>query len=225
MNHAGFTKWIVDGTIIPLAGSPTYLNPLLRPTVQTNPLSISGIKTQTQNIFHALDWTRNLAAAKVSVQNRRNYMYEETGVDVNIEPFSSEISEKGITGVAGYIKNSGYEIKYLKPLLYVLAATEPTYFYLAAIRRTVTPTDGSPEFKVFDSTAAIFPYFDKDRQFGCVVFENGKEMSLAQFMAARQQIPLPQARILRRLTLERATMSSSPARLPTLMLQPALATI
>ncbi|WP_407426949.1 hypothetical protein [Treponema sp.] len=182
MNHAGFTKWIVDGTIIPLAGSPTYLNPLLRPTVQPNPLSISGIKNQSKNLFHALDWTRNLAAATVSVQNRRNYMYEETGVDVNIEPFSSEISEKGITGVAGYIKNSGYEIKYLKPLLYVLASTEPAYFYLAAIRRTVIPSDGSPEFKVFDSTAAIFPYFDKDRQFGCVIFENGREMSLAQFM-------------------------------------------
>jgi hypothetical protein len=118
----------------------------------------------------------------MSIQARRNYLYEDTGVDVKIEPFSAEVTPKGITSVAGYIKNSGYEIKYLKPLLYVLGVTEPTYFYLAAIRRTVHPADGSPEFKVFDSSAAIFPYFDKNGQFGCTVFENGQELTLAQFI-------------------------------------------
>ena len=181
MNHSGFLKWIVDGTIAPLTGGATYRDPLLRPTLQLNPLGVSGIKAQTESLFHSLDWTRNLAAARLSVQARRNYLYEDTGVDVKIEPFSAEVTEKGITSVAGYIKNSGYEIKYLKPLLYVLGVTEPDYYYLAAIRRTVHPADGSPEFKVFDSSAAIFPYFDKNGQFGCTVFENGKEMSLAQF--------------------------------------------
>lgn len=182
MNHAGFVKWIVDGTIYPVSGTSTYLNPLLRPTVSVNPLGLAGIKSQTESLFHSLDWTRNLAAASVSIKSRRSYLYEQTGVDVNIEPFSSEVSDKGITSVAGYIKNTGYEIKYLKPLLYVLGTTEPTYFYLAAVRRTVHPQDGTPEFKVFDSSAAIFPYFDKNGQFGCTVFENGKEMSLTQFI-------------------------------------------
>jgi len=182
MNHSGFLKWIVDGLVKPLTGSSTYVNPLLRPTMQPNPLGVSGIKSQNESLFHSLDWTRNLASAKLSIQARRNYLYEESGVDVKDEPFSSEVTEKGITSVAGYIKNTGYEIKYLKPLLYVLAATEPTYFYLAAVRRTVHPSDGSPEFKVFDSSAAIFPYFDKNGQFGCTVFENGEELSLSQFM-------------------------------------------
>ena len=181
MNGSGFTKWVIDGVITPITGSSTYLLPLLRPTTQVNALGLAGIKTQNENLFLDLDWTRNLAAARMSVQAKRKYLYEETGVDVKIEPFSSEISEKGITSVAGYIKNSGYEIKYLKPLLYVLGVTEPTYFYLAAIRRTVHPSDGSPEFKVFDSSAVIFPYFDKNGQFSCTIFENGKELSLAQF--------------------------------------------
>ena len=182
MSDTGFLKWIIDGLIKPLAGSSTYVEPLLRPTVQLNPLGSSGVKAQNENLFYSLDWTRNLAAAKVSIQAKRNYLYEQSGVDVKIEPFSSEVTEKGISAVAGYINNSGYEIKYLKQILYVLGVTEPTYFYLAAIRRTVHPNDGSPEFKIFDSSAAIFPYFDKNGKFGCTVFENGEELSLAQFM-------------------------------------------
>ncbi|MDY6396636.1 MAG: hypothetical protein SPL22_02810 [Treponema sp.] len=181
MNHSGFVKWVVDGTIVPVSGTYTYVAPLLRPTTSVSPLGVAGIKSQTESLSHSLDWTRNLAAASVSIKSRRNYLYEQTGVDVNIEPFSAEVSAKGITSVAGYIKNSGYEIKYLKPILYVLGATEPTYFYLAAVRRSVKPGDGSPEFKVFDSSAVIFPYFDKNGQFGCTVFENGKEMTIAQF--------------------------------------------
>lgn len=181
MSHSGFLKWIIDGLVNPISGSSTYLKPLLRPTTQVSPLGVAGIKGQNESLNHSLDWTRNLAAAKVSIQSGKNYLYEQSGVDVKIEPFSSEVSDKGITTVAGYIKNTGYEIKYLKPLLYVLSVTEPTYFYLAAVRRTVKPADGSPEFKVFDSSAAIFPYFDKNGQFGCTVFENGEELTLAQF--------------------------------------------
>ncbi|MBR1404025.1 MAG: hypothetical protein IJ558_07580 [Treponema sp.] len=181
LNHSGFVKWVIDGLIVPLAGSATFIGPLHRPTISVSPLGTAGIKSQTENLFHSLDWTRNLAAAKLSIQARKNYLYEQSGVDVNIEPFSAELGERGIASVAGYVKNSGYEVKYMKPLLYVLAVTEPTYFYLAAVRRTVVPSDGSPEFKVFDSSAVIFPYFDKDGQFGCTVFENGTELTLAQF--------------------------------------------
>ena len=181
MNHSGFVKWIVDGLVKPLNGSATYIEPLLRETTNPSPLGLAGIKGRSESLSYSLDWTRNLAAAKLSLQVQRKYLYEESGVDVKIEPFSAELSDKGITAVAGYIKDTGYEIKYLKPLLYVLAAEQPTYFYLAAIRRSVHPNDGSPEFHVFDTSAAIFPYFDKSGQFGCTVFENGREMTLAQF--------------------------------------------
>ncbi|MBQ4379276.1 MAG: hypothetical protein II821_08790 [Treponema sp.] len=182
MDDLGFLKWIVDGLVKTLAGTSTYVDPLRRPTTQVSPLGTIGIRSTKESLFRSLDWTRNLAAAKMSVQAKRNYLYEESGVDVKIEPFSSEISDRGITQVAGYVKNTGYEVKYLKPLLYVLASSEPTYFYLAAIRRTVHPQDGSPEFHIFDSSAAIFPYFDKNGQFGCTIFEKGEELTLAQFL-------------------------------------------
>ncbi len=182
MSDTGFVKWVVDGIISPMTGSNTFIPPLMRPTVQLSPLGLSGIKSQSESLFYSLDWTRNLATARVSVQSKKKYLYEQSGVDVKIEPFSSEISSKGITSVAGYVKNSGYEIKYLRPLLYVLGATEPTYFYLAAVRRSVVPNDGKLEFKVFDTCAVIIPYFDKDGQFGCTVFENGNELKLSQFV-------------------------------------------
>lgn len=181
LSEAGFVKWLVDGLVEPQAGSSTYLNPLLRATTSFSPIGYAGIKNQKENLSFTLDWTRNLAAARLSIQTRKNYLYEDSGVDVKIEPFSSEVTSKGITSVAGYIKNTGYEIRSLKPVLYVLAATEPTYFYLAAVRRRIAPADGKPEYYVFDQCAAVFPYFDKNKQFGCVVFENGTEMTLSQF--------------------------------------------
>ncbi len=196
MNHSGFLKWIVDGLVKPITGGGTYVKPLLRPTVQSNPLGLTGIKSQTENLFHSLDWTRNLAAAKLSVQAQKNYLYEVSGVDVDKEPFSAEVSDRGISSVAGYIKNTGYEVKYLKPLLYVLAVEDPAYFYLGAIRRSVQPADGSPEFQVFDSSVAIFPYFDKNGQFGCSIFENGKELSLSKFNKKYQNCFIHLTRVL-----------------------------
>lgn len=181
LSDAGFAKWVVDGLIEAQAGSSTYLNPLLRPTTSSNPVGYTGIKGQKENLSFTLDWTRNLAAARLSIQTRKNYLYEDSGVDVEIEPFSSEVGANGINNVAGYLKNTGYDIKSLKPILYVLGTTEPTYFYLAAIRRRVAPANGKPEFYVFDKAAVIFPFFDKNNKFGCTVFENGEEMTLAQF--------------------------------------------
>lgn len=181
LSDAGFVKWIVDGLIEAQTGSSTYLKPILRPTTSANPVGYFGIKGEKENLSFSLDWTRNLAAARLSIQAKKNYLYEDSGVDVEIEPFSSEIGDNGINNVAGYIKNTGYDIKDLKPILYVLGASNPTYFYLAAIRRRVAPANGKPEFYVFDKSAVIFPFFDKSKKFGCVVFENGEEMTLAQF--------------------------------------------
>lgn len=182
LSSAGFVKWIVDGIIEPMAGSLTFLDPLLRPTVKYNPVGSKGIKNEKENVNFTLDWTRNLAAARLSIQTRKKYLYEESGVDVNIEPFSAEVSASGINSVAGYLKNTGYDIKRLRPVMYVLGVTEPTYFYLAAVKRRIPASGNKPEYYVFDQTAVIFPFFDKNRQFGCVVFEDGEELTLAQFV-------------------------------------------
>lgn len=184
LSSAGFVKWIVDGLIEPISGSGTFLAPLVQPTMIYDPLSYAGMKESTEGVSFMLDWTRNLAAARFSVQTRKNYMYNESGVDVAIEPFSSEMTDKGIMQTAGYIRNSGYAIARLRSVLYVLGVTEPTYFYLAAIRRRYVSANGTaPELYKFDQTAVLFPYFDKNGRFAITVFENGTEVPYSTFVS------------------------------------------
>ncbi len=175
----GFTKWICDGIVEPLAGSYLRLKPLVQETVILSPTGSQGVAAARYNTNLSLDWTRNLAAAVLSVSERRTILYRDSGVDVMIEPFAASLTDKGMKNTAGYIKNSGYQIRYIKPLLYVLATTSPQYFYLAAIRQT--DFSKSPEVKVFNDSAVIFPYFDKEGKFRAVVFYDGHEYSLQQF--------------------------------------------
>ena len=178
----GFVKWIVDGIVEPLAGSYLRREPLLVETVDLQATGYQGIKATSYNINSALDWTRNLAAAAASVVARKVILYKDSGVDVTEEPFAAGITEKGIVNMAGYIKNSGYRVAYLKQLLYVLAARYPDYFYLAAIRQT--DAGEKIDTRIFNECAVIFPYFDTNGAFRTVVFYDGKEYGLEEFCDA-----------------------------------------
>lgn len=175
---AGFLKWIVDGLVEPATGSALKIGDLLEPTVKYDPLSRNGVLSQTWNLSFSLDWCRNLAAKALSTRSSRVYTYKDGGVDVTVEPFASELIDGKVTNTAGYIADAGYSAKKIKGLLYVLAVTEPAYCYLAAIRQQskVTHTD-----VVFSQCAILFPYFDDTGRFGCIVFENGREMTLETF--------------------------------------------
>jgi hypothetical protein len=185
LSSAGFVKWIVDGLIEPRTGSNTLLAPLTHRTVEFKPQGAAGIRSETDDITFTLDWTRNLAAALLSVRTGKNYYFDDSGVDVNIEPFSAELTPDGIQQTAGYIKDTGYAAGKLRSLLYVLAVTEPSYCYLAAVRSRDpgTPAGRQPEAYVFNQTAVLIPYFDAGGRFACVVFENGNEMPLNAFVA------------------------------------------
>lgn len=180
LSSAGFVKWICDGLVEPLAGSYLKLRPLVQKTVDVNPTGTQGVLEANYNANFSLDWTRNLAAAVLSVSSKKTIMYKDSGVDVSVEPFAAKWTDKGVQSEVGYIKNTGYKIQYLKPLLYVLATTNPQNFYLAAIRQTGGGS-GAPEVKVFNDAAAIFPYFDSDGKFKAVVFYDGVEYTLRQF--------------------------------------------
>lgn len=180
LSSAGFVKWICDGLVEPLSGSYLKMKPLIQKTVQVNPTGSQGVLESNYNANFSLDWTRNLAAAVLSVNFRKTILYPDSGVDVCVEPFAARWTENGVQSAVGYIKNTGYKIQYLKPLLYVLATTNPQYFYLAAIRQTGVGS-GGPEVKVFNDAAAIFPYFDSEGKFKASVFYDGVEYSLQQF--------------------------------------------
>ncbi|MBR5965156.1 MAG: hypothetical protein IK015_03490 [Treponema sp.] len=183
LSSPGFVKWICDGIVEPLAGSYLKMKPLVQPTFETNPTGAKAVMGANYSTSFSLDWTRNLAAAVLSVRNNKTVLYKDSGVDVSIEPFAVRWTDKGFQNAAGYIANTGYRVQYLKPLLYVLATKYPQYFYLAAIRQTDRGKGGN-EFSVFNDAAAIFPYFDADGKFKAVVFYDGREYSLQQFCSS-----------------------------------------
>ena len=180
LSSPGFVKWIADGLIEPLTGSGTKINELLENTYSFSPTGKAGVLSQSYNLTLTLDWCRNLAAKVMSARSSRDFSYKTGGVDVRVEPFACEIVNSKIVSAPGYLTGSGYEIKSIKSLLYVLGVTEPGYFYLAAIKRT---SSVKPDEMAFNDCAALFPYFDDKGTFGCIVFDNGTELTLETFIA------------------------------------------
>lgn len=179
LSGAGFLKWIIDGVIEPVTGRGTKISDLTEPTVDINPQGKAGVMSQNWNMTFSLDWCRNLAAKNLSVTSRRDLDFITGGVDVKYNHFASEMENGVLVNSAGYLSDTGYRIDKIKSILYVLAVTEPSWFYLAAVRQQSLIR---PDELVFNDCAVFFPYFDDAGKFGCYVFEQGKEMSLDQFI-------------------------------------------
>jgi len=180
VSGAGFLKWIADGIVEPLTGGRLKREPLINSTVEYKDIGFQGILSENYAVSFTLDWIRNLASAVVSVRNRRTYLYNESGVDVTVEPFTAEFTEKGIVNSTGYVENTGYQVRCLKAMLYILAVTEPETFYFGAVRET---DRRSPEVKVFNECCVFFPYFDDKGRFKCVIFKDGTEISYDEFFS------------------------------------------
>jgi hypothetical protein len=172
LSDAGFLKWIIDGLAGQFVSQGTKVASLVEQTVNFKTGSFQGVLAEQYNMSFALDWTRNLAAAMLSIKTGKIYATLNSGVDVKVEPFA-------LSPETTYTMNSGYPAQGLLALLYVLAASEPDVFYLAAIRQTDYV---SPEVTFFSKCAAIFPYIDSSGRFRVSVFENGHELSLPQFI-------------------------------------------
>ena len=179
LSSAGFLKWIADGLVEPIAGSKLKREPLLVETVSVKETGYQGILSQKYNLFFSLDWIRNLAAAIMSVNTGRVYLYNESGADVTINPFAAAISGAGTVNTVTFIEDTGYDVSVLKSLLYVLAATESGNIYFGAIRETDKTV--TPEIKVFNDCVVFLPYFSSNGSFGCFVYMNGKQISLDDF--------------------------------------------
>lgn len=180
LSNSGFLKWIIDGIVEPAFGRGTRIDAMGEPTVEFNPLSKNGVASQKWNLTFTLDWCRNLAASAYSAHTYRDVTYKTAGLDVNRNYFSSEVDGDGVRNSLGYIKNSGYEIRNLKSILYLLGIEEPGWFYLAAIRQ---PSQEKADDLVYKDCAVFFPYFDDAGRFGCFVFEGPREYSLNEFIA------------------------------------------
>ncbi|MBR2107411.1 MAG: hypothetical protein IJ937_09105, partial [Treponema sp.] len=99
LSSAGFLKWIADGLVEPIAGGRIKREPLLQETVQVKETGLQGSLSQKYNLFFSLDWIRNLASAVISVYTGKTYKFNQSGVDVTINPFASKISSTGVANV------------------------------------------------------------------------------------------------------------------------------
>ena len=88
MSSPGFVKWIVDGLVRPISGSGINMETLVEKTETFKEGSLSYIKSKEYDTTLALDWTRNLAAAMVSIYSGRIYTYEGSGVQLTSVPFN-----------------------------------------------------------------------------------------------------------------------------------------
>ncbi len=168
VNCSGFGKWIVDGIVRPRAGAGLYVNPLK--TATASPVNhFTDPWRESRDLFFALDWTRNLASAVVTLDTGRIVTPDASGVDVTVEPFA---------GGSGYEKNVGYRAEELMPMLYWLAVRESGNFYLGA----VSSERGEPKMRQYHHVAAFFPYFEKDGSFQVAVFESAAETRIDVFI-------------------------------------------
>ena len=183
LSGAGFVKYVIDGIVTPLTGRGTKIEELVSPTVNFDSLGRSGVVSQNWNLTFTLDWVRNLASSAMNVRSSRDYTFETGGIDVTIQPFVSTLTDKGLSNDTGYIHNTGYSIGNLLPILYVLAVTEPDWFYLGAIRQEsdVAGSSGT-KLMAFNNSAVLFPYFDAGGKFKCLIFEMNKEVALSDFI-------------------------------------------
>ncbi len=168
VNCSGFGKWIVDGIIKPRAGTGLYINPLKTATASPDNHFTEPWR-EKRDLFFALDWTRNLASAVVSLETGRTVKPDASGVDVMVEPFA---------GSTSYKKNVGYRAEEILPLLYWLAVKESGTFYLGA----VSNERGDPILRQFHHIAAFFPYFENDGTFKVAVFESAAETPIDTFI-------------------------------------------
>ena len=179
LSSAGFVKWIADGIVEPIAGGMLKREPLIKETVNVKDIGHQGVLSQRYDLYFALNWIRNLASAVISVYSGKTYLFNQSGVNVTLNPFASTFTEKGVANTVTFIEDTGYNVAVLRSLLYVLASTESGTFYFGAIRGTDRTV--SPEIKAFNECVAFFPYFQDDGGFTCTVFMNGREMTLEDF--------------------------------------------
>lgn len=168
VNCSGFAKWVIDGIVKPRTGNGLFIKPLKTPTDSAITI-YSDPSLDNRDAYFALDWTRNLASAVVTVSALRTKKPDVSGVDVTMDAF---------TGTQGYSKNIGYRISDLMPLMYFLAVTEPGHFYLGA----VSDDNRTPGLREYHHIAILLPYFDENGQFMVDVFESAVETPAETFI-------------------------------------------
>jgi hypothetical protein len=199
LNCSGFAKWVVDGILRPQTGQRLSIAPLKEPFGDRGN-SFTDIWEEKRDPFFGLDWCRNLASiAGTQLRSPPFGILDE--IEVQHWPFSqvlirgtgsqavSQTRGSTVYSYPGYLRNAGFGIEGLHPLLYTLAIDEPGRIYLAAVNNEitapVTPDNprGLPIIRQYYHIAVLVPYFSEQGVFQVAVFESAEETSFARFKA------------------------------------------
>ncbi len=169
-NCSGFAKWVIDGFYLPLTGSLTHINTLRSRDSDLLGKAWSARFEEEQDPYFGLDWSRGLA---------RTLEDARTGKMPGPEALDVTDSERFT-----HVKDVGYRIEDLRPLLYFLARSRPGTFYLGSVnaRSRGVPPGASMLLRQHHHVVVFFPYFDDAGDFHPVVMERNKETSVASLV-------------------------------------------
>jgi hypothetical protein len=184
LNCSGFAQWVVDGLLSPLGLAFPSSAELKIKHPELRGASVDRALDDRYDPFFGLDWTRNLGLVAARALDPL-HPHSLTEGDVRFSPFALFSSTTGAMNgglpyeaYPAYDVDSGYPIKGLKALLYVLAIKEPGRAYLASLSRTDT-TGLRRHYHV----ALLLPRFDKDGEFKVDLFESAAETRFDALLA------------------------------------------
>jgi hypothetical protein len=181
LNCSGFSKWIVDGILYPVTKNRLAIDPLKEATARRGS-SLAANYEDLRDPFFGLDWTRNLAMEAAKAYRGPGFASVEE-VEVREETFAAVIDRTRGASYArsypGFLRNAGFSMEGLRPLLYTLAVNEPGNIYLASVNNESGP---QPSIRQHYHNAVLVPYFNEYGVFQITVFESAEETTFASFL-------------------------------------------
>lgn len=182
VNCSGFAKWVADGLLRAIGAPPLAIPPLKIPPEARGSASSEPYESVLDPYF-GLDWTRNLAVA-LGAAYRGGPPKPVSEYEVRSVPIAAlRISGGDGTlsrSLPAYMKDAGFLMEGLKPILYALAIDEPGVLYLGSISRDMKE---APYVRRHFHVAVFLPLFLEDGSFQVRTFESGVESNFDSFVA------------------------------------------
>jgi hypothetical protein len=179
LNCSGFAQWVIDGLLSPLGEAPVDPRDMAERHPELRKAGVDPAIEARTDPFFGLDWTRNLGRAWADAYET-SHRHSADENDVRISAFALYSSSKDpwnggppYDDYPAYDPDSGYQIRGLKALLYVLAMRDPGMAYLASFSRA-DRTGLRRHYHV----AILLPWFDEGGEFRVDVYESDAETSL-----------------------------------------------
>ena len=178
VDSKGFVKWLVDSLLFSMNNELVDMKIVSKNTVATANSRFAD-NYEKNNTYITLDWTRNLANHLVSFTSGHSVSEQQSGINVMQDFFYGYADSLEKHQPVSYLEDAGYPMRILPAVLYVMSVQHPSYFFLGAVRKSITGDEDST-FS-FDEAVAFFPHFDSSEKFKVVMFGSGAELDFEEF--------------------------------------------